>query len=126
MQQFSVNKVRGKAINENTVNEREIKLIASVDPRAPIQRDTFGCGMTIMQPGQVHEEHAHPDSEEMILVISGSGTARIGGKEINVHPMDVIGIDRGEAHTFTNAGEVPLRLYWVYNPPGPEKKFIVD
>ena len=125
MQKFAIKDVKGKQINEGTIHERCIKLFTSPDPRALIQRASYGCGMTIMEPGQVHEEHAHPDSEELILVVQGTGTARIGGKEVTVAPMEVIGIDKGEPHTFTNTGAVPLCLYWVYTPPGPEVKFIV-
>ena len=125
MQQYAIKDVKGVQINEGTIHERCIKLFASSDPRAKIQRP-YGCGMTIMEPGQVHEEHAHPDSEEMILVVQGTGTARIGGKEITIAPMEVIGIDKGEPHTFANTGDTHLCMYWVYTPPGPETKFIVD
>jgi len=126
MQKYSINKVNGKIINEGTVNEREIKLFVSPDPRALIRREEFGCGITVIQPKQIHEEHFHPDSEEVILVVSGTGTARIGGKEVTVQPMEVIGVDKGEPHMFTNNGDIPLQLYWIYTPPGPEKKFIVE
>lgn len=124
MQQFSVDDIKGKVINSGTINERRIKLFASPDAR--VKRNDYGCGMAIIDPGQVHEEHAHPTSEELILVVQGVGTARIGGKDITVKPMDIVGIDKGEPHTFTNTGNEQLKLYWVYSPPGPEKKFLDD
>ena len=74
MLKFTVDSVKGKVINPGTINERRIKLFAS--PYSPAKRDAYGCGMALIDPGQVHEEHAHPDSEELIFVVQGTGTGR--------------------------------------------------
>lgn len=124
MKKFSVDAVKGKVINEGTIHERRIKLFAS--PNGPAVRAAYGCGMALIDPGQVHEEHAHPDSEELILVVQGTGTGCVGGQTITVEPGDLIAIEKGEPHTFTNTGTDQLRLYWIYSPPGPEKRFLDD
>lgn len=124
MKKYSVDSVKGKVINEGTINERRIKLFAS--PYGPAVRTAYGCGMALIDPGQVHEEHAHPDSEELILVVQGTGTGRVGGESITVQPGDLIAIEKGEPHTFANTGTDQLRLYWIYSPPGPEKRFLDD
>lgn len=124
MRQFSVDSVKGKVINEGTINERRIKLFAS--PNGPAIRKEYGCGMALIDPGQEHEQHAHPDSEEFILVVQGTGEGRIAGQDITVKPGDLIAIDKGEPHQFRNTGSEQLRLYWIYSPPGPEKKFLDD
>ncbi len=122
MYQFSVESVKGKVINKGTVNERLIKLFASPHSRA--KRDAYGCGMALIDPGKIHEEHAHPDSEELIFVVQGTGIGKVGGVEVTVEAGDLIAIEKGEPHTFTNTGTEQLRLYWVYSPPGPEKRFL--
>lgn len=124
MFKFSVDSVKGKVINEGTINERRIKLFAS--PYSKAKRDAYGCGMAIIDPGQIHEEHAHENSEELILVVKGTGKGRVGGQDLTVQPGDLIAIDKGEPHTFTNTGSEQLQLYWIYSPPGPEKRFLDD
>lgn len=124
MRHFSIDDVKGKVINEGTINARRIRLFAS--PDCPVKRAAYACGLTMIDPGQMHEEHAHPDSEELILVIQGTGTGRVAGVELAVKPGDLLAIEKGEPHTFTNTGAEQLYLYWVYSPPGPEKRFLDD
>ena len=108
MLKFTVDSVKGKVINPGTINERRIKLFAS--PYSPAKRDAYGCGMALIDPGQVHEEHAHPDSEELIFVVQGTGTGRIAGQEVQVQPGDLIAIEKGEPHQFRNTGAAPAAL----------------
>ncbi len=122
MYQFSAESVKGRVINEGTVHERRIKLFAS--PASRVKRDAYGCGMALIDPGKIHEEHAHPDSEELIFVVQGTGIGTVGGEELRIKPGDLIAIEKGEPHTFTNTGKEQLWLYWVYSPPGPEKRFL--
>ena len=124
MLQFSLDDIKGKVINEDTINERRIKLIAS--PKSPARRDQYGCGMAVIPPGHVHEQHAHPDSEELIFVVQGTGTGVVGGKTISFKPMDFIALDKGESHTFTNTGTQEALFYWIYSPSGPEVRFLDD
>lgn len=82
--------------------------------------------MALIEPGQVHEEHMHPDSEELIFVVQGVGEGRVGGQPVSIKANDLLAIAKGEAHTFTNTGAEQLRLLWIYSPPGPEKRFLDD
>jgi len=116
-----IDQIRGKSINDGTVNQRQIKLIAS--PRSKILRDAYGCGMTIMPPGHVHEAHRHPGNEELIYVVSGSGEAHVGGIVTPVAAGCIISLDRDEPHQFINTGDGELRLLWIYSPSGAEIRF---
>ncbi|CAB1244698.1 Cupin_2 domain-containing protein [Ruminococcaceae bacterium BL-6] len=123
MLHFSVNEIKGKVISRGTVNERRIQLIAS--PKSPAKREGYGCGITTIPPGHVHEEHAHAASEELIYVLSGEGSGVVGGKQaIPLRPGDVISLEKGEPHQFVNTGRDELRLYWIYSPSGPEVRFL--
>ncbi len=119
---FSVDDIKGMEINEGTIHQRRIKLFAS--PKSPVKRDEYGCGMAIIPVGHVHEEHAHAESQELIYVLQGTGTAIIGGKKIDIAPDHIVAIDKGEPHQFFNTGKEEMRLYWVYSPSGPEVRFL--
>lgn len=116
-----IEQIKGKTINSGTENERLIKLIAS--PRSTIFRDAFGCGMTIMPPGHVHEPHQHELNEELIYVVAGTGEAEIGDQTLHISAGNIISLDRNELHRFVNTGKVELRLLWIYSPSGAEVRF---
>jgi mannose-6-phosphate isomerase-like protein (cupin superfamily) len=122
LRHFAIDDIKGKEINSGTINQRRIKLLAS--PQSPAKREQYSCGMAIIPAGHIHEEHAHPTSEELIYVVSGTGDAKIGGVEFVVGPGQIIAIDKGEAHQFFNTGPDELRLLWIYAPPGPEIRFL--
>lgn len=121
MRHCKLDEVAGVIINKQ-INERRIKLLAS--PNSAIKREQFSVGVSIVEPGRIHEEHKHDQSEEMIVVISGEGQTKIAGHEFAVGYGSVIDIDRGEPHGFVNTGQAPLTLLWIYDPPGAESKFI--
>jgi quercetin dioxygenase-like cupin family protein len=120
MRHFKLDEVAGVTINQQ-INERRIKLLAS--PVSDVRREQFSVGVSIVEPGKVHEEHAHDGSEELIVVIGGEGWAKIAGQEFAIGYGSVIDIDRGEPHGFVNTGRSPLVLLWIYDPPGAERKF---
>lgn len=124
MLHFVLNDIKGKNINEGSIQERKIKLLAS--PKSPAKREQYGCGMTIIPPGHIHEEHAHDISEEFIYVISGQGYGVIDGKRIDIGADHLISINKNESHSFYNTGQEELRLLWIYSPSGPEVRFLDD
>ena len=121
MQKTSIDAIRGKVIETGSDYERTVKLIAS--PKSRIKRDAYGCGVTIIPAGHRHESHAHPASSELIYVLAGKGTGLVGGQAIELAEGDIIAIAENEAHQFENAGDVELRLYWIYSPSGAEVRF---
>jgi len=122
LKKLIIEHVKGKVINEG-VNEREVRLLAS--PYSQIKREDFSVGVTIIQPGHVHEEHRHVDHQELIVVLGGEGIARVSGEEFIVSRGCVIDLEKNEPHKFINNGESNLELLWIYSPPGPEKKFLL-
>jgi mannose-6-phosphate isomerase-like protein (cupin superfamily) len=65
--------------------------------------------------------HAHPHSDEIFFVISGSGRAVIGDESHEVGPGDAIWIPRGVRHQILNTGPGTLRTTWTFVPAGPEQ-----
>jgi oxalate decarboxylase/phosphoglucose isomerase-like protein (cupin superfamily) len=87
---------------------------------------TEGAGITfgevVLQPGRGHDRHNHPDSEEILYVLSGEGEQMLDDREpFAVKPGDTIYVPTGVFHSTRNTGWEPLRLLALYNPGGPEK-----
>lgn len=82
-------------------------------------------GEVILLPGKGHERHNHPDAEEILYVLSGTGEQTVdtvdGGEPFEVGPGDTIHIPVGVFHSTTNTGWAPLRLLALYSPGGAEK-----
>jgi oxalate decarboxylase/phosphoglucose isomerase-like protein (cupin superfamily) len=87
---------------------------------------TEGAGITfgevVLQPGRGHDRHNHPESEEILYVLSGEGEQMLADHEpFEVKPGDTIYVPTGVFHSTRNTGWEPMRLLALYNPGGPEK-----
>ena len=87
---------------------------------------TEGAGITfgevVLQPGRGHDRHNHPESEEILYVLSGEGEQMLDDREpFAVTPGDTIYVPTGVFHSTRNTGWEPMRLLALYNPGGPEK-----
>ncbi len=93
----------------------------SVTPtNTPGAKLTFG--EVILLPGQGHDRHNHPESEEVLYVLSGQGMQTIADEEaFAIRAGDTIHIPASVFHSTQNVGWAPLRLLAIYNPGGPDK-----
>ena len=87
---------------------------------------TEGAGITfgevVLQPGRGHDRHNHPESEEILYVLSGEGEQMLDDHEpFAVKPGDTTYVPTGVFHSTRNTGWEPMRLLALYNPGGPEK-----
>jgi oxalate decarboxylase/phosphoglucose isomerase-like protein (cupin superfamily) len=87
---------------------------------------TPGAGITfgevVLLPGLGHERHNHPESEEILYVLSGEGMQMLDdGEPFPVKAGDTIYVPTALFHSTLNTGWTPLRLLALYNPGGPEK-----
>jgi oxalate decarboxylase/phosphoglucose isomerase-like protein (cupin superfamily) len=87
---------------------------------------TEGAGVTfgevVLQPGRGHDRHNHPESEEILYVLSGEGEQMLDDREVfQVTPGDIVYVPTGVFHSTRNTGWEPMRLLALYNPGGPEK-----
>jgi oxalate decarboxylase/phosphoglucose isomerase-like protein (cupin superfamily) len=79
-------------------------------------------GEVVLQPGRGHDRHNHPESEEILYVLSGEGEQMLDDHEpFAVKPGDTIYVPIGVFHSTRNTGWEPMRLLALYNPGGPEK-----
>ena len=78
-------------------------------------------GEVVLLPGQGHVRHNHPQSEEILYVLSGVGEQMVDDKpSFAVRAGDTIYIPTAIFHSTVNTGWEPLRLLALYNPAGAE------
>jgi oxalate decarboxylase/phosphoglucose isomerase-like protein (cupin superfamily) len=87
---------------------------------------TQGANMTfgevVLLPGLGHDRHNHPESEEILYVLSGEGMQMLDdGEPFPVKAGDTIYVPTAVYHSTKNTGWSPMRLLAIYNPGGPEK-----
>jgi oxalate decarboxylase/phosphoglucose isomerase-like protein (cupin superfamily) len=79
-------------------------------------------GEVILLPGKGHDRHNHPQSEEILYVLSGEGLQMVSdGDPFPVHAGDTIYIPTAAFHSTINTGWEPMRILAIYSPGGPEK-----
>lgn len=71
----------------------------------------LGIHIIEVEPGcETTEFHKHYHEDEAVLILAGSGTARIGDDRLSVKTGDFLGYRAGgEAHTIENTGTEVLR-----------------
>lgn len=72
--------------------------------------------MNIPPLGEIGEE-VHPEVEQTLFFLSGSGKAILNGEEKDVETGDVLVVTPGTKHNVQNVSEaLPLKVYTVYAP----------
>ena len=90
-------------------------LISGVSPTVSLMH-------VVLLPGQGHERHNHPDADEILYVLSGSGEQMVDDKPpFAVRAGDTIYIPIAIYHSTINTGWEPLVLLAIYNPGGAER-----
>jgi mannose-6-phosphate isomerase-like protein (cupin superfamily) len=95
--------------------------------RAPSRRSQVGCSgaatATLIQLRDPLAEHVHNDGDEMLYVVAGEGTHRIGGRDVPLTNTTLAVVPRGTAHSITRRGSNPLILISFFGGPAcqPEK-----
>jgi len=71
----------------------------------------------VPQPGAKRGPHLHRDFEEVIYVLSGSGTTHAESGELPLRPGEIVLIPAGEKHMTVNTGSEPLVLLCFFPVP---------
>jgi oxalate decarboxylase/phosphoglucose isomerase-like protein (cupin superfamily) len=82
--------------------------------------ERFSAGVVLLEPGKGHELHTHPDSDEILYVVSGTGEQTVADEVRDVEAGEMVYIPAGVEHGTVNTGWETLKLLAVYAPPGPE------
>lgn len=101
------------------------RLAVTVGPKVNDSKQ-FSAGVVFVPPGQGHDRHNHPGSEEIIFIIKGTGEQMVEDESGVPHTRTVgsgcsIFIPESRFHSTLNTGEEPMEIFVVYSPAGPEE-----
>jgi len=85
--------------------------------------DTFTSGIQVLPPGCHVREHGHKQNHELIFVHEGTGRVAIEGRDYAVQRGCTVLFGRYARHIIENTGDVDMKLFWVFMPPGLEHWF---
>jgi oxalate decarboxylase/phosphoglucose isomerase-like protein (cupin superfamily) len=76
----------------------------------------------VLLPGEGHERHNHPASDEILYILSGHGEQMVDDSDtFAVGPGQAVFIPKGAFHSTVNVGWEPLTLLAIYAPAGAEE-----
>lgn len=79
-----------------------------------LDRDNFLVGSSYCVPGYTHETHVHPEHDEIIVFLNGTGIQIVGNDEIyEVRDNDMVYIPAGIPHSIENISNQPLKMVIV-------------
>lgn len=68
----------------------------------------LSLGRITLEPGASIGEHAHPNTEDLYLIVEGRGMGVLDGERFSVGPGDLFLVKAGGSHGLINDSEVPL------------------
>lgn len=105
--------------------ERFAPLLARIGPMIGARH--LGCTLTVLPPGKrAFPRHNHRVNEEMFIILSGTGTLRLGDKTHPLRAGDIVACPPGgveSAHQILNDGVAELRYLAISTMQSPD---IVD
>ncbi len=87
------------------------RVVAGSD-RSQAAEMTLGPGDSTGGP-----DNRHPDSDQWVFIVSGSGTAVVEGADHELAAGTLLLIEAGEAHELKSGSEEPLVTVNIYAPP---------
>lgn len=75
-------------------------------------------GRTVLPPGARHERHLHPNADEFLLVMTGSGMIYTDDGEEAAEAGDVVFTPAGHWHGFDNTSDGEVLLIWGWRGAG--------
>jgi len=96
-------------------------LLASQDFDA---QTAFAMGTQTVAAGCFVREHLHPDNEEVIFVLQGTGEALLDGERTEpMQPGTCLFLGRNRLHRFQANDDAPMTFMWLMMPGGLETFF---
>lgn len=96
-----------------------------VDMRVQFLIDAAGAGSenlvvgrTVLPAGARHERHLHPNADEFLVVLRGSGEIYTDEGEEPAGEGDVVFTPRGHWHGFNNTTDDEVLLFWGWSGAG--------
>jgi quercetin dioxygenase-like cupin family protein len=94
-----------------------------VAPGVAQMAQPFAVGTQTVAAGCYVREHDHPNNDEVIHVLAGTGRATIDGADYPMRPGVTLFLGRGRRHAFYADAEHELTFLWTMVPGGLEDFF---
>jgi quercetin dioxygenase-like cupin family protein len=75
------------------------------------------CVIRIAPGDRVRPAHSHPNGEEVIYIISGSGRVLVDGEVTTIRPGSVVLFPRGKVHMVHNTSGEEMKVVCFFAPP---------
>ena len=92
--------------------------------KAIIHYENFSIAKTILKPGAQVDRHFHQTSDEIYLIIAGSGTMQVDEESFQLGAGEVILISPGEKHKVLTDENEKLEFLAITFPPYSPDDFI--
>ena len=94
---------------------RELRWL--VAPNALQANHCSACVIRVAPGDRVRPAHSHPNGEEVIYIIRGSGRVLVGGEVSDVRAGSVVLFPRGVVHMLHNTGDEEMKVVCFFAPP---------
>ena len=100
----------------NTAPPGDPKSVLLVDyiEQNPVKEDQLGCTAsaqtTLLQLKDPLPEQSRADADEVLYVVAGEGTLRLGGKDMPLKSSSLVVVPRGTTRAVTRKGRNPMYL----------------
>jgi len=108
----------GQVIN---INDVPVGKITGREIRDIFNKENTGdAGLSLritdVMPGEVtYPGHLHRESQEIIIILSGTGDIKIGDTVFPLKANDAIFIPEGESHLIRNTGDDAMRMVCTFS-----------
>jgi uncharacterized cupin superfamily protein len=109
-----------KIVHESEVPERHVpgRSLRWIADGASMQpRYLSSCVMRVLPGETVRHAHSHPQGEELIYVIAGSGKVAVDGEVRPLEPGTEVLFTQGCVHQVRNSGTEELKVICFFAPP---------
>lgn len=107
--------VREKDIEELDLPGRHLRWLVSNETLSPTHLSM--CVIRVPPGEKVRPAHSHPNGEEVIYIISGSGRVLVDGEVDNVEAGTAVLFPQGKVHMLHNTGDVEMKVVCFFAPP---------
>jgi len=70
-----------------------------------------------IKPGEDIGEETHPDNDQVLYLVEGSGKVALDHQESEYSAGDLVLVPAGTLHNFINTGDMDLKIITTYSPP---------
>lgn len=109
-----------KNIHESDVEEKAVpgRFIRWIADKKTMQPEFLSSCIIRVMPGEtVQPAHSHPEGEELIYLISGSGEAWVDGEIEPMRAGTAVLFEKGSVHMIRNAGSDEMKVICFFSPP---------